>query len=122
MYTLYPPCELLDVGLAVLKVVLMVLVLKAGLLEDGFTVLEAGLLEDGFTVLEVGLLEEGFTVLEVGLLEEGLTVLKMGLLEEGLTVLEMGFIILEDSTKSENVLVGVIGALPAEFTATTLMV
>ena len=48
MSTLYPPCELLDVGWpwAVLRVVLVVLVLKAGLLGEGFTVLEVGLLEE----------------------------------------------------------------------------
>ena len=69
------------------------------------------------------MLEEGFTVLEVGLLEEGFIVLEVSLFEEGFTVLEVGFIIFEDNlTKSENVLGVVIVALPAEFTATTLMV
>ena len=58
MSTLYPPCELLDVGWAVLRVVLVVLVLKASFLEVGFAVLEVGLLGEGFTVLEEGLLEE----------------------------------------------------------------
>ena len=91
-------------GLAVLKVVLMVLVLKVGLLEEGFGVLEVGL-------LEVGLLEMGFKVIEADLLEVGLT------------VLEIGSIILEDDlTKFKNVLGVAIVALPALFTATTLMV
>ena len=104
MSTLYPPCDLLDVGWAVLRVVLVVLVLKAGLLEVGFAVLKMGL-------LEMGLLEVGFKVLEADLLEVGLT------------VLEIGSIILEDDlTKFENMLGVVIVALPAEFTATTLMV
>ena len=117
--TLYLPCELLDVGSAVHKVILMVLVHKAGLLEVGLMVLEAALLEVGLMVLEVGLLEVGLTVLEVGLtvLEVGLTVL-----EVGLTVLEVGSIILEDDlTKFENVLGVVVVNLPTEFTTTTLM-
>ena len=69
-------------GSAVHKVVLMVLVHKAGLFEVGWTVLEVGL-----------------------------------------TVLEVGSIILKDDLTKFVIVIGVVVVnLPAEFTATTLMV